>query len=84
MDGSGEEDMSGGMLCGKLVVWAALECRCGGNICGYPCEKHGLWPCQEEGMATHFSIPAWRIPMGRGAWWATAHGVAKSQTRLGD
>ena len=22
-------------------------------------------------------------PMGRGAWWATVHGVAKSQTRLG-
>ena len=38
----------------------------------------------EEGMATHFSILAWRIPMDRGAWWATVHGVAKSQTRLGD
>ena len=23
----------------------------------------------EEGMATHSSIPAWRIPMNRGAWW---------------
>ena len=22
----------------------------------------------EEGMATHSSIPAWRIPMDRGAW----------------
>ena len=22
----------------------------------------------EEGMATHSSILAWRIPMGRGAW----------------
>ena len=28
----------------------------------------------EEGMTTHSSILAWRIPMGRGAWWATAHG----------
>ena len=36
----------------------------------------------EEGMATHSSIPAWRIPMDRGAWWATVHGVAKSQTLL--
>ena len=36
----------------------------------------------EEGMATHSSILAWRIPMDRGAWWATVHGVAKSQTRL--
>ena len=32
----------------------------------------------EEGMATHSSILAWRIPMDRGAWWATVHGVAKS------
>ena len=36
----------------------------------------------EEGMATHSSILAWRIPMDSGAWWATVHGVAKSQTRL--
>ena len=36
----------------------------------------------EEGMATHFSILAWRICMDRGAWWATVHGVAKSQTYL--
>ena len=34
----------------------------------------------EEGMATHYSIPAWRISMDRGAWWATVHGVAKSWT----
>ena len=32
---------------------------------------------QKEGMATHSSILAWRIPMDRGAWWATVHGVAK-------
>ena len=36
----------------------------------------------EEGMATHSSILAWRIPMDRGAWRATVHGVAKSRTRL--
>ena len=38
----------------------------------------------EEGMATHFSTLAWRIPMDRGAWRATVHGVAKSWTRLKD
>ena len=32
----------------------------------------------EKGMAAYFSILAWRIPMDRGAWWATAHGVTKS------
>ena len=34
----------------------------------------------EEGMATHSSILAWRIPMDRGAWQAAIHRVAKSQT----
>ena len=34
----------------------------------------------EKGMATHSSILAWRIPMDRGAWQATIHGVAKHQT----
>ena len=33
-------------------------------------------------MATHSSILAWRIPMDRGAWWATVHGVAQSQILL--
>ena len=38
----------------------------------------------EEGMATHPSILAWKIPMDRGVWWAAVHAVAKSQTRLSD
>ena len=33
----------------------------------------------EEGMATHSSILAWRIPMDRGVWQATVHGVTNSQ-----
>ena len=33
----------------------------------------------EEGMATHSSILAWRIPMDRGAWKATVHGVSRSE-----
>ena len=31
----------------------------------------------EEGMAIHSSILAWRIPMDRGAWQDTVHGVLK-------
>ena len=34
----------------------------------------------EEGMATHSSILAWRIPVDREAWQATVHAVTKSGT----
>ena len=34
----------------------------------------------EKEMATHSSILGWRIPKVRGAWWATVHGIAESQT----
>ena len=30
----------------------------------------------EEGMETHSTILAWRIPMDRGSWPATVHGFA--------
>ena len=49
----------------------------------------------EEGMATHYSILAWRIPMDRGAWkstvqrghkesdaWATKHSTAHTLTYI--
>ena len=36
----------------------------------------------EKEMATQSSILAWKNPMDRGAWWATVHGVSKSQKRL--
>ena len=35
----------------------------------------------EEAMAPHSCL---ENPMDGGAWWAAAHGVAKSQTRLSD
>ena len=35
---------------------------------------------QEKGMETQSSILAWRIPVDRGAWWATVHGVAELDT----
>ena len=38
----------------------------------------------EEGMATHSSILAWRIPINRRTWQATVHGVTKSWTQLSD
>ena len=35
-------------------------------------------------MAIHSSILAERIPMDRGTWRATVHGVTESQTRPSD
>ena len=31
----------------------------------------------EKGMATHSSILAWRIPMDKGAWCTTVHGLQR-------
>ena len=45
----------------------------------------GLEDALEKGIATHSSILAWRIPRTDGrAWWATVHGVTRSQTQLSD
>ena len=33
----------------------------------------------EEGMATHSSTLAWRVPMDRGAWRAIVHGFTQSR-----
>ena len=40
----------------------------------------GREDCLEEEMATHSRILVWRIPMDRGSWQATVHGVIKSWT----
>ena len=37
-----------------------------------------------EGNGNPLQYSCLENPMDRGAWWATVHGVAKSQTRLGD
>ena len=41
----------------------------------------GLGRSPGGGHATYSSILAWRIPMDRGAGWATVHVVAKHRTR---
>ena len=38
----------------------------------------------EEGIATLSSILTWIVPLGRGAWRATVHGVLKSWAPLSD
>ena len=59
-----------------LPWWLSKESACNvGDLGLIP----GLGRPLKEGMATHSSILVWRIPMDRGAWWTTIHGVAKSQ-----
>ena len=62
-----------------------------GSVMKNPSEMREMWvrplgweDALEGGMTTHPSIPAWRVHMDRGAWWATDHGVAKSWTQLSD
>ena len=38
----------------------------------------------EEGLATHSSIHAWRIPWTKDSWWVAVRGIAKNQTQLSD
>ena len=38
----------------------------------------------KEGNGNPLQSSCLESPMDRGAWWATVHGVAQSQTRLND
>ena len=67
--------------------WASLVAQTVKNL--LQCRRPGFDPWGwddplEDGMATHSSIHAWKIPRDREAWWATVHGVAESRTRLSD
>ena len=63
----------------------------GGSVVKNPPAKQEMWvrslgeedPLEKE-LATHSSILAWENPMGREAWQATVHGVAKELDMLSD
>ena len=42
----------------------------------------GYWRFPGEGIGCPLQYPCLENSMNRGAWWATAHGVTKSQTQL--
>ena len=44
----------------------------------------GLGRSSGEGNGNTLQYSCLENPMDRGAWWATVHGVIKSQTRLSD
>ena len=65
------------ICCSCLVAMSGLSWRLSGKE--YAVQSLGQEEPLEEGMATHSSSLAWRIPMDRGAWRRTALGVTKSQ-----
>ena len=63
--------------------WASLVAQLVKNLCAMRetwVRSLGWEDTLEEGMATHSSIFAWRIPIDRSAWQATVHGITKSQS----
>ena len=51
---------------------------------GYLGSVPGLGRFPEEGNGNPLQYSCLENPMDRGAWWATVHGVTKSQTQLSD
>ena len=49
---------------------------------GDPSSIPGLGRSPGEGNGNPLQYPCLENPMDRGAWWATVHGVTKSQTQL--
>ena len=67
-------------ICDQLVKNGPAEAGVAGDVALIPgSARLTRLPLKKE-MATHSSILTWKSPMDRGAWWATAHGVAKSWT----
>ena len=67
------------MVMGFLVAQTVKKSACNAGDLGSTLDWEDPL---EEGMVTHSSILAWRIPMYRGAWRAPVHGFEYSQTQL--
>ena len=83
----GQEDPGEGIGYPLQYSWASLVVQMVKNLPAM--WETWLWSLDwedplQESMATHSSILAWRIPMGRGAWRVIVHGVTKSWTWLSD
>ena len=71
------------MLCrwASVVAQIGKESACNG---GDPGSILGSGRSSGEGNGNQLQYFSLGNPLDRGAWWATVHGVAKSQTRLSD
>ena len=80
-----EDSLEKGIFYPLQYSWASLVAQMIKNLPAV--RETWVWSlgCEvplEEGMATHSSILPWRIPMDRGAWWATVYEVLKIWTWL--
>ena len=69
------------------MIWRRV-CGSDGKASAYNAGDSGLIPrsgrCSGEGNGTPLQYSCLENPMDGGVWYATVHGVAKSQTRLSD
>ena len=72
----------------QLYIYMYLGFPLGTVVKESPCNEEdlvsipGFRRYAQRDMTSLSSILAWRIPMDRGAWWTTVHGVGKSWTQL--
>ena len=76
----------------SFIDLSKVKCSCCGNVTGVSDGRECACSAGdrdrsldqedplEKGMATHFSILAWRIPRTEGAWGTKVHSVAESDT----
>ena len=73
-----EHDLTGKIMLSPKVV---KESACNA---GDPGSTSGLGRSPGEGNGNPLQYSCLENPMDKGIWWATVHGVTKSQTRLSD
>ena len=64
--------------------WAESPVLCSRSLLVIYVKYSSIYPSLKQDMATQSSILACEIPMDKGAWWITVHGVIKSRTQLSD
>ena len=64
-----------------MVKNGSAKAGVAGDVASIPGSGRPTLPLKKE-MATCLSILTWKNPINRGAWRATAHGVAKSRAGL--
>ena len=77
-----------------LYFWPSVHCCCCSvaKLCLTLCDPMNCVACQaspsftdpQSLLSNPLQYSCLENPMHRGAWWATVHGVTKSQTRLSD